>query len=68
MSDKLQAATHGCRGECCRNPYGTCFHGRKCEHHKSRDAIEVRRELELQHIRDMERAAHLAVKAQRRQW
>ena len=71
MSDKVSAAYHGsgtCERGCCWTPDLGCARGWKCEHHKEAARKAAEEDLKLQHIRDMERAAHLAIKAQRRQW
>ena len=70
MADKKSAALHG-SGPCCarcRTPYGVCATQWTCDHHRAHAVKEARRELELQHIRDMQRAAELAERANRRQW
>ena len=70
MSDKKSAALHG-SGPCCarcRTPYGVCATQWTCDHHRAYAVKEARREREEQHIRDMQRAAELAERANRRQW
>ena len=70
MADKTAAALHG-SGPCCyrcKTPYGVCATGWTCAHHRAHAVKEGRRELEEQHIRDMQRAAELAERANRRQW
>lgn len=51
-----------------QDPYGVCATGWTCAHHRAHAVKEGRRELEEQHIRDMQRAAELAERANRRQW
>lgn len=34
----------GCKGQCCRNPFGVCAHARKCDHHAPEIAEEARLE------------------------
>ena len=70
MADKKSAALHG-SGPCCyrcKTPYGVCATQWTCAHHRAHAVKEGRRELEEQHIRDMQRAAELAERANRRQW
>lgn len=70
MADKTAAALHG-SGPCCarcRTPYGVCATQWTCDHHRAHAVKEARREREEQHIRDMQHAAELAGRAQRRQW
>ena len=70
MSEKASAALHG-SGPCCarcKTPYGVCATQWTCAHHRAHAVKEGRRELEEQHIRDMQRAAELAERASRRQW
>ena len=67
---KKSAALPG-SGPCCsrcKTPYGVCATGWTCAHHRAHAVKEGRRELEEQHIRDMQRAAELAERANRRQW
>lgn len=49
MGEKLAAALHGCKGQCCRNPLGTCYHQRKCDHHA--DELLANRSADYRKIR-----------------
>lgn len=71
MADKTAATFSGsgpCKKGCCWTPDLGCARDWTCDHHRAHAVKEARREREEQHIRDMQHAAELAGRAQRRQW